>query len=126
MFESELKMNDGKTECMLIGTRQQLCKVHFTHISVGEKQITPSFNIRNLGVVMDTSLTFHEQINKVCKISFYFLFHIRKIRKYLSKDATAILVHALISRLDYCNSLLYGLPANQISKLQRVQILLPG
>ena len=71
---------------------------------------------------MDTSLTFHEKINKVCKTCFYFLYNIRKIRKYLSKDATAILVYALvISRLDYCNSLLYGLPAYQISKLQSVQ-----
>ena len=118
----QLKMSIGKTQCMLIETQQQLFKVNFAHISVGEKQITPSFNPKNLGVVMDTSLTFHEQINEVCKTSFNFLYDIRKIRKYLSKDATATLAHALaISRLDYCNSLQHGLPAYQISKLQRVQ-----
>ena len=121
MTESKLKMN-GKTECMLIGTRQQLAKVDFNHISVGEKSIVPSPNLKNLRVLMDTNLTFHEQVNKLCKMSFYFLYNIRRIRKYLTKDVTATLLHTLvISRLDYCNSLMYGLPAYQIVKLQRVQ-----
>ena len=54
-------------------------------------------------------MNFHEQVNKLCKTSFYFLYNIRKIRKYLTKEVTATLVHALvISRLDYCNSLMYG------------------
>ena len=71
---------------------------------------------------MDCNLKFHTQINNLCKSSYYFLYNIRKIRKYLTKDLTATLVHALvISRLDYCNSILYGLPAYQIAKLQRVQ-----
>ena len=54
--------------------------------------------------------------------AFYYLYNIRRIRKYLSKECTETLIHAFISsRLDYCNSLLYGLPAYQIQKLQRVQ-----
>ena len=67
-------------------------------------------------------MNFQEQVNKLCKTSFYFLYNIRKIRKCLTKEVTATLVHALvISGLDYCNSLMYGLPAYQIAKLQRVQ-----
>ena len=50
------------------------------------------------------------------------MYNIRRIRKYLSKECTETLIHAFISScLDYCNSLLYGLPACQIQKLQRVQ-----
>jgi hypothetical protein len=53
---------------------------------------------------------------------FYFLYNIRCIRKYLSRELTETLIHAFISsRLDYCNSLLYGLPNCQLAKLQRVQ-----
>ena len=49
------------------------------------------------------------------------LYNIRHIRKYLSRSSTETLIHAFITiRLDYCNSLLYGLPKYQLSKLQRV------
>jgi len=45
-----------------------------------------------------------------------------KIRKYLTEETTEILVHAFISsKLDYCCSLLYGLPKHMISSLQSVQ-----
>ena len=45
----------------------------------------------------------------------------RHIRKYLSRSSSETLIHAFIrSRLDYCNSLLYGLPKYMLSKLQRV------
>ena len=46
----------------------------------------------------------------------------RRIQKNLSPEPTECLVHAFVtSNLDYCNSLLYGLPSTHISKLQRVQ-----
>ena len=46
---------------------------------------------------------------------------IDRIRKFLSPDDTKPLVHAFITcRIDYCNSLLYGLPACQLNKMQRV------
>ena len=60
-------------------------------------------------------------ITKICNSTFYYLYNIRHIRKYLSRESTEKLVHAFISsRLDYCNSLLYGIPDYQISKLQGV------
>ena len=61
-------------------------------------------------------------INQVCKTAFYHIHNICRISKYLSQESLKTLVHAFVmSRLDYCNSLLYGLPKYQISKLQRVQ-----
>ena len=45
-----------------------------------------------------------------------------RIRRYLSQDCLVTVIHAfVISRLDYCNSLMYDLPQCQISKSQRVQ-----
>ena len=47
---------------------------------------------------------------------------IRRIRKFLTVESTKVLVHAFImGRIDYCNSLLHGLPTTHINKLQRVQ-----
>ena len=99
---------DCKTECTLIGTCQQLAKISLEKIKVGENSIPPSQIVKNQRTLMDCNLTFHKQVNNLCKTSFYFLYNIGKIGKYL----TATLVYALvISHLDCCNSILYGLPA---------------
>ena len=61
-------------------------------------------------------------INQVCKTAFYHIHNIRRISKYLSLEYLKTLVYVFATcRLDYCNSLLYGLPKNHISKLQRVK-----
>ena len=78
--------------------------------------------VRNLGAWFDSMLSMETHINKVCSSGFYYLHNLRRIRKYLSQDCLATLIHAFVlSLLDYCNSLMYGLPQCQISKLQRVQ-----
>lgn len=77
---------------------------------------------RNLGVIMDANFTLSSHINDLCKKAFFFINSIGRIRKYLPPDTLKRLVNALvISHLDYCNSLLYGLPSYELSKLQRVQ-----
>ena len=71
---------------------------------------------------LDSNLSIGDHITKTSSAAFYYLYNIRRIRKYLSKEYTTTLIHAFISsRLDYRNSLLYGLPVYQIQKLQRVQ-----
>ena len=61
-------------------------------------------------------------INSLCKTTSYHLRNIARIRHLLSKESTEILVHAfVVSKLDYCNALLYGLPQCVIKKLQLVQ-----
>ena len=77
---------------------------------------------RNLGVIFDNTLTMKDQINSVVKGCHIQLRSIGQIRKYLSAEAASNLIHAFVtSRLDNGNSLLSGLPDNQIAKLQRVQ-----
>ena len=61
-------------------------------------------------------------VTKTCSAAFSHLHNIRQIRRFLSHEATETLIHAFVtSKVDYCNSLLYDLPAYQIAKLQRVQ-----
>ena len=76
----------------------------------------------NLGAWFDDQLTMAVHITKICSAAFYHLHNIRRIRKHLSTDSAATLIHSFISsRIDYCNSLLYGVPKCHIDKLQRVQ-----
>ena len=49
MISNKLKMNDSKTECIVIGSYQQLEKINLTSISVGEHRIAVLDDIRNLG-----------------------------------------------------------------------------
>ena len=91
-------------------------------VSVGDMQVSPSFKVRDLGVVFDQYLTFHDHISGICKSTHFHLRGIEIIRNLLSFDATAQLIHALItSRLDFCNNILYNLPNKQIERLQRIQ-----
>ena len=104
------------------GTPKQMSKLHIESIKVVMSNISPSISVRNLGILFDSHLTFDKHIAEVCKNAFYYLFNIRHIRKYLTCDCTEKIIHAFVtSRLDYCNSLFWGLPDTQFSKLQRVQ-----
>ncbi len=122
MLQHRLLINDTKTEFMLLGTRQQLQKVTIDGIRVGDADIKPASMVKNLGVFQDPKLSMGQQVSAVCRRSFLQLYRLRKIRKYLSNDATQTLVHAFItSNLDYCNSLYTGMPAYLTAKLQRIQ-----
>ena len=62
-------------------------------------------------------MSFH--INNIVKVAFYHLRNIAKIRKYINVTTAEVLVHAfIISKLEFCNSLLHGLPKYEINKLQ--------
>ena len=87
-----------------------------------DAQVSPVQSVKNLGTWIDSNMSLQVNINNTCKAAYYYITNVRRIRKYLSNQATQTLVHALIiGRIDYCNSILYGLPAKQIAKLQRLQ-----
>ena len=117
-----LKFSDEKTEFLLVGTRQQLAKLCIESLAVGDHLIAPCQVAKNLGCWFDQQLSMVTNINKVCSASYsVYLHNIRRIRNFLSVESTKLLVHALVtSRIDYCNSLLYGLPQTQLSKLFRI------
>ena len=125
MLHDNLKLNDEKTELLIIGTPQQLDNVVITHIRVGNTNIYPVPVAGNLGAWFDANISMTDHISKIFSSSFYYLYNLRRIPKYLSNKSTESLVHSFVSsRLDYLNSLLYtyGLPNCSLIKLQRVQI----
>ena len=78
--------------------------------------------MKKLGVWLDSKLSMDAHITKTCSAAFDYLYNVRRIRRYLSKESTESLIHAFIStRLYYCNSLFYNIPAYQLEKLQRIQ-----
>ena len=100
----------------------QLSKVNIDSLTVGSIDVAPVTVARNLGAWFYSNLNLQEQIHKTCKSGFFHLYNIRRIRKYLSQESARTLVHAfIIGRIDYCNSLLFGLPSVHLLKLQRLQ-----
>ena len=113
-------MNDKKTEFLIIGTRQQLKKVRIDCLTIGaEKILVAEKPVKNLSVWLDSKLSIDAHITKTCSAAFCYLYNIKRIRRYLSKESTESLIQAFISsRLNYCNSLFYNIPAYQLQRIQ--------
>ena len=80
MYRNKLMLNSGKTEVMIIGTRQQLAKVELRSLHVGDVQVSPVGVVRNLGTWLDENMKMVTHINKTCKASYFHLYNIRRIR----------------------------------------------
>ena len=82
----------------------------------------PAKSARNLGVMFNKTFIFRSHISVVCSSYFYHMRDLRRIRCHLDLDTAKLLATALVSsRLDYCNSLLYGIANIDLTRLQRVQ-----
>ena len=121
MVSNKLKLNGDKTDLLVINARHRPCPL-IDHIDVSNFKIKPSDTASNIGVTFDRHMSLDQHVTNICKTCFFHLRKIAKIRDYLSTADTETLVHSLItSKLDSCNSLLYGLPKLMIDRLQNVQ-----
>lgn len=122
MDSKRLKLNELKTECIPIGTRFSLREiVELQGFQINDSFIAFSESAKNLGVVIDQSLTFKDHILATVKATNYHLKNIAFIKKYLDEKSLKLLVNNfVITRLDYCNSLYFNLPNYLLRKLQAV------
>ena len=121
MIQNKLKMNDSKTEFLVLTS--SFLKQHFNdlNISVGNSRIASSISARNLGVIFDNHMSLDKQINSIYKSAFFHLRNIGSITNMFTDDACSQLIHSLVTvRIDYCNSLLYGMPDCTLFRLQKV------
>lgn len=131
---NRLSLNAEKTDFIIFGNWQQRNKLedHDTKLSFEGCSIKPCDSVKNLGVLLDKGLSFSNHVSKVCQISFLHIRNFRRIRGSLDFNSAKLLANAVVSsRLDYCNSLLYGINAGLVKKLQRVQnalarVVVPG
>ena len=73
-----------------------------------------------LSAVCDSSLSVEEHVKASCKSAFFHLSNRAQIRKHLPARAAETLIHFYVtSKVDFCNSLLYGVP--KLRKLQSIQ-----
>ena len=119
MNQNFLQLNQDKTEVIVFGNKEKRIAVskHLESLSLKTRD-----QVRNLGVLIDSDLTFSSHIKSITKTAFYHLKNISRVKGFMSQKDQEKLIHAFISsRLDYCNGLLTGLPQKSIKQLQLIQ-----
>ena len=119
---NRLLCNNDKTEYLLI--RSKFSRLTFTipSIRIVDCVVDPSDSARNLGVIFDKHMSLQPHIMSVARSANIGIRNIARIRKYLSFEAARLYVQLLVtSKLDFCNSLLSGLPAASLKPLVKAQ-----
>ena len=99
-----------------------LSKCNVESIQVGTHTAKVVTNVRDLGLWVDSNLTFNIHVNKCVTKAHKQLYWINQIRPCLNNDTANTTVHAFVtSSLDYCNAALYGISKGNMNKLQQVQ-----
>ena len=118
-----LKLNDNKIELMLV-TSKRTKHLHNlpTSITIGNTQISFKQPVKNLGFTLDCHLTMNAHVSNIARTCYFELRRLASIRRFLTSTATTTLVSAFaLSRIDYCNSLLFGSTHDVTSHMQRIQ-----
>ena len=121
MSANMLKLNDEKTEFIMFGTNHQLNKMQSTstRIAIGNTNVSAINHVCNLGFLMDNTLKNQPHIHKLTSTTFNQLMNIRRIRSKSDWETTKYIIQSLvISKLDYCNSLLLRSADYQLNKMQ--------
>ena len=118
-----LKLNDNKTKFMLFITNRPKHLHNLpTPITIGSVQIPFKQYVKNMGITLDCHLTMDAHVSNITRTCYFELRRLASIRRFLTSTATAILLSAFVSsRIDYCNSLLFGSAHDVTSHLQRIQ-----
>ena len=118
-----LQLNADKTELIWLGSRSNIKKLTQaeTRLQLGSTTSESAAVVRNLGIYMASDLNMRIHIGKMAAICFFHLRRLRQLRFVLTSSSMQRLVSAfIISRVNYCNSVLFGPPAITLAPLQRV------
>ena len=108
--------------CIVFSTDTDTDKIQDHSINVGTTTIHASKSARNLGIVFDDNLCMDQHVKHVCQSVYFHVRNVSGIRKILTDETAATIIHALItSRIDNDNSLLTGITDRLIRKLQLAQ-----
>ena len=117
MFTNKLKLNPDKTEFMLIGNKCHRNKFNSKFpVDILNNSIPLAAHAKNLGVIIDSDLNFQRHIKNTVKACNYFIRDIRRVRKYLTVDASTALANALVSNNNTnSNNTIYSAPIKRQS-----------
>ena len=114
-------MNTSKTELLWCTTTRRQHLLPRSALRISADAITPSTTVRDLGIFIDADLSMCSHVQQTVAGCFALLQQLQGIRRSVPSSVVQTLVVALVlSRLDYGNAMLVGLPANLLNRLQSV------
>ena len=118
-----LKLNDNKTGLMLVTSKRTKHRHNLpTSITTDNAQIPFKQSVKNFGFTLDCHLTMNAHVSNIARTCYFELCRMESLRGFLTSTATATLVSAFVlSRIDFCNSLLLGSIHDVTSHLHRIQ-----
>ena len=121
MLLNKLKLNKDKIELLVISSLHR-ARPPLSHIHVCDERVLASPRAGNIGVLFDESLSMVPQVTAMCSPLSIISVKLGSFINISPLMQPSFLFKLLFtSKLDYCNSLLYGLPEEVIKQLQRVQ-----
>lgn len=122
MCRNMLKLNEDKTELIIFSPKHLNCHIPDLKLKVGNSIISSVPIVKNLGVYFDSHLTNEKQVSAIIRSCHFHICNIGRIRRFITTSACKTLVNALVtSRLDYGNTLLFGINKSTLNKLQKIQ-----
>ena len=123
MTQYYLQLNESKTEIIVFGSSRNLKNIVINGVNlISGTTIRFVSNVKNLGVQMDNHLNFDKQISCLKKKSFHTIRNLSKVRFLLNEEQMKLVVNSMvISCLDYCNCLYYGIAERLLDQLQVIQ-----
>ena len=118
---NHLKLNPAKSEFLWFATARCLHLVDSCQFQLVDGVVTQTVCVRNLGAYFDASMSMSTHIRHVISSSFYQRRRIHAIRKSIpTLTAVQLIDSFIVSRVDYYNNLLAGLPACRLDRVQAI------
>ena len=123
MSKHFLKLNPTKSQVIIFHPKSVSNQLVFERLRLSDGSYIPiSMQVYNLGVILDSELTFSPQVSSVVSQGYQLIRNIAPIRKFLSVEHVRTLVNSIIvAKVDNGNALLYGISSYNTNRLQKFQ-----
>ena len=117
-----LLINPEKTKLLVMGTRQLSTLPEDFHVTLLSKEIYFVSSAKDLGIILDKSLTYDDHITEVVSKCVTALCQINRVKHLLDTKTIVTLIKTLVfSKLFYCSSFWSNTSKKNVDRLQKVQ-----
>ena len=120
---NSLLINPDKTKFLILGSRQMVSRIPDDfHVSLLGKDISPVPFAKDLGIILDSNLTYDEHVTQVVSKCMGSLCQLNRVKRVLDQKILIIVINALVfSRMYSCSCVWTNTSKKNIAKLQNVQ-----